>query len=274
MDIIEQFKGFCSTPSLINNAKAVDYKIFEFPEITISSKLIKDLENLNHPRNSVLGKRMESFFEIAIKHSERYSLFDSNIQIISDKQTLGEIDFLVYDEQEEKPIHVELVYKLYIYDPAISGELSKWIGPNRRDSFPEKLKKLQERQFPLLKAPETLPYLQKYNLDPNKIHQELCFKAQVFLPESIQHNSLNHINPDCVRGNWYSFSEFRNKDWESNLFFAPKKSDWSIPPEKNIEWLNFEEILSTIQELFKRKKSPLIWMKTADSYSSFFIVWW
>ena len=271
--IVDQFKGFLDTPDIRKeNEKA--FQIFQFPSVEITDSLISDLEQIEHPRNSVLGKRMESFFSVAINHSERYKLIGSNIQIIENKHTLGEIDFLLFDKLTEKPLHVELVYKLYIYDPGFSSEVDRWIGPNRRDSFSQKLSKLKSRQFPLLHRPETFRYLQNFNLKPEAVDQQLCFKAKLFLPERKDLIEQDFINPECLTGNWFTMEEFMQKNWQENLFYWPVKRNWSTHPYKNENWFVYEEAIQNIRDLFKRKKAPLIWMKTPEGYRSFFVVWW
>ncbi len=273
MQVIHQFFGFCSTPSITSQNLIPGIQKFDFPEISVSDELLEDLKTLEHPRNFVLGKRMESFFEIAIKHSTRYELIASNIQIIQEKKTLGELDFLVYDNELKKHLHIELVYKLYIYDPEFSSEIEKWIGPNRRDSFQAKLNRLENHQFPLLKREETKAYLDNFNLNSIEIEQQLCFKAKLFLPEKKKKNLLL-INKDCITGNWFSRFEFGEKDWKENLFHSPQKKDWSADPSRNQEWVTYHKLMENIRGLFEKKKSPLVWMKTENSYDSFFVVWW
>ncbi|MCG9971711.1 DUF1853 family protein [Christiangramia crocea] len=274
MQILDQFTGFLSTTSLLPKENLTGFQSFDFPDVQITDRLKKDLERIDHPRNSVLGKRMESFFEIAINHSERYRLIDSNIQIIENKQTLGEIDFLVYDEQYEKPLHVELVYKLYIYDENLAPEINRWIGPNRKDSFSEKLDKLKNRQFPILFKPETLKYLKNLGLQQEEIEQQICFKAKLFTPAGFQDPRTAEINTECYSGKWFNFTEFSRFKGQDNLFFSPPKRSWSASPESNKEWFTHSEMIKTIETLFEKQKSPLIWMKTKTAYQSFFVVWW
>ncbi len=52
--------------------------------------LIEKLERI-----FVLGKRVEAFFEHQIQQSEDYLLKISNLQIIQNKKTLGELDFII-----------------------------------------------------------------------------------------------------------------------------------------------------------------------------------
>ena len=274
LSILNQFQGFLDTQDIFPKNDSNPFQSFDFPEVKITKHLISDLEKLVHPRNSVLGKRMESFFEVAVKHSDRYDLIASNIQIIENKQTLGELDFLLFDKQIEKPVHVELVYKLYVYDKTFPLEKNRWIGPNRRDSLSEKLDKLGSRQFPLLYRPETSDYLKKLGLEPGDIHQELCFKAQLFTFDSLKPQNASNINPDCLIGRWYSLKDFMDMNWQENHFFSPQKKNWSCHPENNTEWWEYDELLKKIEQLFEKKKAPLIWMKTKDSFQRFFIVWW
>jgi len=274
LNILNQFQGFLDTPDIFPKDVKENFNRFNFPEVMITDALLADLEKLDHPRNSVLGKRMESFFEIAIKHSSRYELIASNIQIIENKQTLGELDFIVLDKQRSKHLHVELVYKLYVYDETFSSEKQRWIGPNRRDSFSMKFDKLELKQFPLLYKPETSHYLNKLGIAPENIEQQLCFKAQLFKPKGLILKDQTTINQACYAGNWYYLNEFLKMNWQKNLFFSPKKKDWSCAPQNNSTWQNQEELLENIEAFFKVHKAPLVWMKTETSYHRFFIVWW
>ncbi|CAL66721.1 DUF1853 family protein [Christiangramia forsetii] len=272
--ILNQFQGFLDTQDIFPKNHNTDITTFEFPEVDITNNLIADLEKLDHPRNSVLGKRMESFFEIAIKYSSRYELIDSNIQIIHNKQTLGELDFLIFDKHNSTPLHIELVYKLYVYDQTFPSENQRWIGPNRRDSFSMKLEKLKSKQFPLLYKPETSIYLNKLGLVSEEIKQQLCFKAQLFIPKNNKLDDRGNINPECYSGKWFKFKDFLKMNWQENLFHSPKKKNWSCDPGKNSDWMSQEELLQNIEFLFKENKAPLVWMKTKSSIHSFFIVWW
>ncbi len=274
VSILDQFQGFLETRDIspVSHYNS-NLKQFRIPEISISNDLILELQELDHPRNKVLGKRMESFFGIAVKYSKRYELISSNLQIIKEKITLGELDFLIFDKMTKKYLHVELVYKLYLYDPEFPSEKERWIGPNRRDSFSEKLNKLETKQFPLLKRPEASSFLKNLNLEPDEIEQQLCFKARLFTPE-VQ-NSQSIAGPvECISGNYYRYAEFREKAWKGNLFYTPKKKYWSAVPQANSEWFEYEELLKRIKELFDNHKSPMIWMKTGNSFQSFFVVWW
>ena len=264
VDLLSQFTGFLQTPDIRNNYGS-EIPVFEFPEVDITKELIAELEKIDHPRNSVLGKRMESFFEIAIKFSTRYEHIASNIQVNQEKITLGELDFLLYDHQNNKPLHVELVYKIYILDPEVGQNERMLIGPNRKDSFLEKMEKITTRQLPLLKHPETQIYLKKYDLSLEEIEQQICFKAQLY---------SNDPNATLQDGQYFSLQEFQQLEKNNALFYAPKKNLWSSKPESCNQWHSYSDLMEEICGLFQKKKSPLIWMKYEDRFSRFFVVWW
>ncbi|AVR46206.1 hypothetical protein C7S20_13585 [Christiangramia fulva] len=273
MDIVEQFRGFCATPSLQYPQLIPGIHPFQFPNVSITEDLISDLKKIEHPRNRLLGKRMESFFEIALKHSNRYEKIASNIQIFRKKVTLGEIDFLLKDLQNDEILHVELVYKLYLFDPDLPKGYSRWIGPRRKDSLPQKLERLKEKQFPLLFLPETREKLKDLNLDFSNIKQHLCFKAKLFQPEN-KAAELQNLNPDCLTGKWIHWEDFKNIDFEEGVFCSPKKVFWSMSPGNNKSWLNFPQIKEIVSILIEKDRPPLIWMKKGEKTESFFVVNW
>ena len=134
--LFQQYRGFLQTPDLF----LADYPGFQvFDSQTL---YLNTIPPLDVPKNIRLGQRMEYFMEASIKASQRYELIAKNLQIIHNKKTLGEIDFLIRDLKENKVIHLELVYKFYLFDPLYSeNKYACWIGPNRKDSLPLKINK-------------------------------------------------------------------------------------------------------------------------------------
>src|SRR5690606_23106204 len=115
------------------------------------------------------------------------------------KRTIGELDALLMTEIG--PVHLEIVYKFYLYDPDEGQtELSHWIGPNRKDNLLQKLKKLKEKQFSLLYHSKTQPLLDNLGLILDEIKQQVLFKAQLFLPLGHQNTVFFQLNPACVKG--------------------------------------------------------------------------
>jgi len=270
-----QFQGFLATPPLWFKNDLFDLPQFEFPQAPLLSKETILAGSPSLLTNFVLGKRAESFFDLALTHSDRFQVIAQNIQIQREKITLGEIDFLIEDPIKNRQLHVELVCKFYIYDPSFENELERWIGPNRKDTLLQKTKKLKQKQLPLLFKPETEPYLSGLNLQSDKIEQEVCFKANLFIPKNLKNKEFEHINNECISGFWLHFEEFTETEYGRFEFLVPKKQDWSIDPKYGENWVSYSEIKESIGELFLQKKSPLIWIRTnRRQFERAFIVWW
>ncbi|WZL88929.1 DUF1853 family protein [Salinimicrobium sp. 3283s] len=268
----QQFEGFLSTSEIFTENAIFDYPLYRTTGLTAG----KNLPAVPAPTATVLGKRMEHFFACYVAHFTSEDVVLQNQQIIQEKETLGEIDFLLKETTSEEIFHVELIFKFYIYDPDTGfSEKDHLIGPNKRDSLNRKLERLQKRQFPLLFKEATKNMLQAYEIDLQQVVQKMCFKASVFLPKKLKPSALKEINPDCIAGFWIRASEFTFEDYGKNAFFSPKKKFWPVLPEHNHTWYSFEDIERQISPLLTDKFSPLLWMKTPNgSYQRLFVVWW
>lgn len=222
------------------------------------------------PERTVFGKRMENLLKQALISSERFEVAAENIQIIHEGVTVGELDFILHDLELSRLVHLELAVKFYVYDPTISGELNRWIGPNRRDSLVRKVHKLQNHQFPLLYRTETQKVLKTLSLPDLPWSQALCFKSLLFVPEYPASPLVNH---DAVKGHYVHLRDFRPH--YNSKFFLPDKRDWICEPSAHTPWVSYEQISSEIKELAQHQRAPLCWMKSPDgTVESFFVVWW
>ena len=217
---------------------------------------------------------MERFFEYQIRQSEHYHLKICNLQVIKNKQTLGELDFIVKDKNTGQLTHIELVYKFYVYDPSFKEELARWIGPNRKDSLLEKVNKLKTKQLPLLYKNATQQILNVQHIATKSIAQRVCYKASLFVPRNLQNKKFISINNDCIVGFWIHFEEFTEEQFNHAQFFSPGKQFWPVDPSKNKLWFSYSEIFSQIESFIQQQRAPLVWMKTENHYEKFFIVWW
>lgn len=271
-----QLQGFIETPLLWKNKDLFDLEQFEIPSFILPEDLNieEELPSLNS--NFVLGKRMERYFELLLKFSEGWQILEKNVQIQKDKITIGELDFLLKNSSSAgKIFHVELVYKFYVYDPSLKKETSRWIGPNRNDSLLQKISKLKQQQFPLLFNPATQYKLKYLSLSRESIKQEVCFKAQLFVPKEMINNKFSGINEDCICGYWIRMEMFSSEEFRSFKYAFPIKQDWPVSPGNNKDWISYSEVKEKIQEAHLNKKSPLIWVKKGDlMFEKFFVVWW
>lgn len=267
-----QFRGFLKTPQIWAKNGIFEYDLFR-----LSPSLPAEVssEDLPEPDTGVLGKRMEHFFKIGIERFSEEEILAHNQQIFSEKQTIGELDFLLKHKGSKKITHVELVFKFYLYDPEIPLEQHRWIGPNRKDSLVQKLERLRQRQFPLLHHSCTAPLLNSLQLSAENIDQKLCFKACLFVPYEMQEQNFEQVNPMAIQGFWIKNRAFTSARFKNVLFYSPQKPDWPIFPEDNSSWVDYSTIKKQLESMLKVERSPLIWMKTPKGdFQRFFIVWW
>jgi len=248
---------------------------FEIPNVNLpnNSEFYKNLPNLS--TQYVLGKRMEIFLKEILKLSKNHEILINNVQIFRDKLTLGEIDYIIHDLKKGELIHLELVFKFYIYDPSYRNEFERWIGPNKKDSLQQKINKLNQKQFPLLQEPETEETLAKHNIVSSEIFQKVCFKANLFVPRSLINKQLPIINNDCIVGYYIHSEEFKALEFQHQDYYIPRKQEWAILPEHNSTWYSYAEIQDDLLSLLEKKRSPLLFRRIDDqTFERLFVVWW
>lgn len=280
----DKFQAFYQTASFWNG-KLAGVQQFQLSNFDFShlSSTDQSLELPNIPVDTVLGKRAEYFFRFCVEQSSNYELLAANEQIFRGKETLGELDYILKDLRRNKILHVELVYKFYIYeyvrtfsspflDQAENQELSHYLGPNRRDYFIKKFDYLVSRQLPLLHKPETQQRLKELGISVDNIEQQVCFLAHVFIPRELWRHRFPYLNKRCIVG--YYLDEFAFAKAETdNIYFLPEKKEWKIKPQPLEQPYSYEEIAPLVQESLKRGFAPMLWMQLIDgSFERFFVV--
>ena len=258
-----RFEGFLKTSTLWESTHVYDLSQFKIEQKSI--EIDKEIDTKQR-----LGKYVERFVSHQLVNTEGVSLIAENIQISKDRITLGELDCLLY--KNGNPIHLEVVYKFYLYDPTKQG-LHCWIGPNKKDRLVEKLEKLQQKQLPLLYSKDCEKYLKSISLHSADISQQVYFKAQLFLPLRNSKSVDLNINTDCIIGFYCTLLELTK--FKNAKFYIPSKKDWLIIPHTNIAWMGYEKYLEQSKNYLDRQFSPMCWMKTTTGeLKKFFLIWW
>ena len=229
-------------------------------ELTIKNKKLR------------LGHLVEQFIFDLLEQDKNIQIIGTNIQIIQDKKTIGELDCLISDKG--KQIHLELVYKFYLYDTNIPGnEIDKWIGPNRNDSLKQKLSKLKSKQMPLLFHPKSNEIINHFGYNSERFDQNVHFKAQLFIPLGQSEQIITEVNSACICGFYITRQELAL--FKQNEFFLPSKLDWLIHPHSDVLWLSHSECLAVIEIELNQSRSPLSWMKDPKgNITKLFVVFW
>ena len=265
----QQFTGFLATPQLVFTAGEFSYSNFELRHI---SEVLP--AHFMMPTSIRLGQRMEVFMEAALA-SENYQLLSKNLQIIAEKQTLGELDFIFRNLATEETIHLEMVYKFYFYRPEIPGSwIDKLIGPNAKDKLRYKLDRLSSHQFPILYKPETKAYLDKIDLNVKILKQQISFKAQLYVPFDIRLKE-SRIPEDQIQGFYFTINQLEIFSRSEFLFYIPRKDDWVSTPIMNPEVYNYSIFRKKISAALIEQRSCMFWVfETKTKFQKHFATWW
>jgi len=265
-EIQNQFQGYKNTPLLWENNAVLGLEQFVLPD---RSDIIF---NEQVPDNLRLGKRVERFVSQELKQNNKIEILLENKQIQRDKRTLGELDCILV--QEGTPVHLEIIYKFYLYDNGVgTTEIEHWIGPNRNDTFFKKLTKLNEKQLPLLYNAHTKPILEALGLDIKTIKQQVCFKAQLFTPYNETLPEFKVLNKDCLIGFYLNYIQLTQL--EDCKFYIPSKINWLLAIQTQVNWLNFTTFAQKVATIIDEKSAPLCWVKFPNGITKkFFVVWW
>jgi hypothetical protein len=263
----ERFEGFQDTPLLWNGIELHGLEQY-YPQRTSQQYVVKSQQ-----KKLRLGKWVEQFVSHQLRNDKSIKVFEENIQIKDNKITIGELDVLLI--QDDMPMHVEIIYKFYLFDDTIEtmNPIDKWVGPNRNDALVYKLKKLKEKQLPLLYSENTQDVLKRHNIKLGDIKQRVCFKAQLFLPLKNRSIDISPLNTDCIVGWFISFKDFDNlKEFQ---FYIPEKLDWLSKPTLSVTWHSYIKSQVELEQIIQNKQSPLCWLRTAnDELFKCFITWW
>jgi hypothetical protein len=265
----KQYLGFLNTPQLFNDEKTLGVKPFKTDEKVDISSIEKYAEAIS--KHKYLGKRAELFFLAYLEASTRYTDIIHSFQINTEEKTIGELDFICFDQLQQKWIHIELVYKLYVFKGENQfDDFSQWIGPNLKDRLDHKVNKLITHQLPLGQHPDI-----RNKIETNTIESYCCFKARLFLENRKQSVDTLNLNSDCITGNYLNFEEFKSYKHQKSLFCVPEKINWICKADSNRHWYDFKEAENKLKPMLKEKRAQLVWIKTEEGdYLEYFIVWW
>jgi len=256
----------------ILNTPSLDSSITNFQSFHLKDLVIDEKQNYTIPTNLRLGHLAEKVVSQLITHSTNYHLLHENIQLIENKNTLGELDFIVKEIEGRQLIHLELAYKFYLYDPSISSnQVDNWIGPNRNDSLREKLHKLKTKQFHLLHHPATQARFP--NIDLTMVKQALCFLINLYIPYGLK-ESLNPIYTQAVKGYYLGYDQFLKAHTQEKLYYIPRKLEWGMDPQECETWKQISEVEAEIKRGMVEEQGGLCWQKAGEKSTEFFISWW
>lgn len=180
--------------------------------------------------NQKLGHLYEDVLSLALKASPDIELLGHNVQIFNeDKQTIGELDFIIQDRRHNAYIHLELGVKFYLAYETPDGW--QFPGPNDRDNWPKKLARLQEHQLCLTSNPEGRELLRsRFNI--NEIEVRQLIYGCLFIP-------INHTGPaprldfmanEARTGQWLYAHQWDEHFSDHKDIYRIPKTLWPVIP--------------------------------------------
>ncbi len=256
----------------ILKASNLDSSITGLQTFNLSELKLTAEPNFPLPDNLRLGHLAENIVSELIKLSTNYNVLYENVQLIEDKVTLGEIDFIIEEKDTNQRIHLELAYKFYLFDPSISSEpINNWIAPNRNNSLQGILEKLKRKQFPLLYHKAAKSKLK--NIEINELSQAVYLMANLFIPYEYK-ASFEPAYTQAIKGYYLNMDRLISLDNSTKSYYIPSKKEWGMDPAENETWTDFNGVEAGIRASMTEERAVLCWQKCDDSYSAFFIVWW
>ena len=182
-----------------------------------------------------------------------------NHQIVENKTTRGEIDFLIHHGSQ--CIHLEVSIKFYLYCP----KKNQLISPSGRENWDQKREKLFDRQIPLGQK-----HFPKVTSSLAWVQGMIGYHPTQDLEIALKH--IKNLTENHPRGYWVYASEYadyaRNRFTKGALLAGKHRDRWGeMPQTRKVEFNVLEELLDQL----KRGELNYLWLSTLD-YSETWIV--
>lgn len=219
-----------------------------------------------------IGKQFESQAIAFYNQSPIHTVLAQNAQIIEDGITLGELDLIVRDEQDNQVWHIEMVRKFYRYEESlIQEDHYPWIGPADKDHLSRKCNRLAEHQFPMLYHEATRRLLDKLNLSAQNIKQGLLYKADLFSLESETVVFADEINPQALRGNVIYFDQISSLGKQEEYHICHKQ-EWLMEPSNEVNWLSYQALIDELSAHHSQLRALIIWRRSNEQTRSCILI--
>ncbi len=171
-----------------------------------------------------LGKKFERLIQFWLEESPYYELIANNVQLVSGKTTVGEIDFIFKEVLSGEVFHMEVACKFYLGFKN-SKSWDHWIGPNGTDNLALKMNKLNE-QLTVTSTSAGHAFLNQIKLPKPK--SVLLMKGMFFhhYQSLLRHNAPVFSTKNYASGWWVRLSELDHFFSSEGTWMVLPKSDW------------------------------------------------
>ena len=253
------------SPDLIRlDSKSLDLDFLQKGWETSQSSLVD--EERSPTFKGRLGHYFEDFIDFFLRHHPEVSCLQRGRQVKKGNQTIGEADFLFFEQSTGHWVHLEVAIKFYLYttDGALGpNKASQFLGPNVIDNLQKKRDKLIHKQIKLIENNRLL--VPDIPFDA-ALKPKLLFKGILFYPPSQQPISKKAclrigISPEHTQGTWMRKSQIDGRQLKDTQYFFLDRSSWFKQPsldEIDSQVLNPNEFIEFIQHHFKTSTQPLM----------------
>jgi uncharacterized protein len=179
----------------------------------------------NKERHKRIGLYFEDLWKFWLNNTPDYQVILHNVQVQSDKNTLGAFDLIVMNEREEFE-HWELAIKFYL-GLNNSQNWNQWVGPNNNDKLSIKLEKMRNKQIELSNHPEGKLFLENQNIE--KISRRRIIIKGMFFKQWTSNVSPESANKNCETGIWleqHQISSYVRQFPFTYRYSVRTKPDW------------------------------------------------
>jgi hypothetical protein len=225
-----------------------------------------------------LGSYFEALWEFFFEHHSRFTVVAKNLQIRDAHRTLGEFDFIVFDSEMNKHLHLELAIKFYLglretnTKPYTDGE-HLWIGPQTRDRLDIKIARVLEHQLKLHQQP--LAQQQLHALGVDTVEPQMLIKGYLFQPLSRCQPQTALPLPDyacntSAHAQWLSLDQLSTVLDDQHPWHLLHKRHWPAPPyaENLNDPLSADELNERVSHVIERENRPYLVIQSGSDSSS------
>lgn len=260
-----------TSPSLIKSLPAWP-KVFDYvPTTTALQRLARTdtqllEQHLASRETRFLGSYFEALWEFFFVHEPRFTVVANNLQIRDAHHTFGEFDFIVFDNEANKHLHLELAIKFYLglseinTHPYTDGK-NLWIGPQARDRLDIKIARVLEHQLTLHQQP--LAQQQLHALGVETVEPQMLIKGYLFQPRSQSESALplpDYVPATGEHAQWISLEQLATVLDDQNPWHLLHKRHWPAPPypENLNDPLTAGELSKQLSCVIKRENRPYL----------------
>ncbi|MFV8570578.1 DUF1853 family protein [Marinobacter sp. SBS5] len=208
------------------------------------------------PMEKRLGHYVERLYEVMLSDLMGWEVVLKNQQIRTEKQTLGELDFLLRNPVSGELEHHEIAVKYYLGVPA-ANEPTLWYGPNARDRLDLKTNHMLSHQSQMTQRPETRSVLAELGIQET-IKPRIFMPGYLFYPSEVAGTLPDTVPDDHLTGKWRYAADLDTED--TSRWVRLNKPHWIGPwnqkgkPDANaaratLQWVEAESVPALFAEM-------------------------